>query len=123
MIHDEEITLAELKTLEEFYSSKYWSDMPEFEELTHLILHNQKMLGLLGNVCEVGQHAAKGDMKLPILTEHLKRRLVANYLIWATHYAKVWGLNMAECFVAKHLDNIKRASNEAIYGKSGRCAI
>lgn len=117
MTIDDHVTLSQLKEAERVYASLYWQDMSQFAELTHLILHNQKMLGLLGNVCEVGQHAEAKTMQMPKLTEHLKRRIVANYLIWAVHYADKWGLSLADCFVSKHLDNLRRARNEEKYGK------
>jgi hypothetical protein len=104
------ITLSQLKKLEYFYALKYWDSMPPFEDLTHLILHNSKMLGLLSSLTEVAQHASRGDMQTPILTLHLKKRVIGNYLIWATHYARVWGLSLSECFNDKQDNNVRRAN-------------
>lgn len=109
---DARLTIQQLKNLEKAYGAEYWDDMPEFEDLSHLILHNTKMLGLLSSVCEVGQHACRGDMKMPKLTEALKRRIIGNFIIWATHYANVWNLSIEDCFVEKQLSNIRRARAE-----------
>ena len=113
-MQDSEITLSQLKTLERVYAEEYWDNMTEGDDLTHLVLHNTKMLGLLASLCEVWQHSTRGDMKEPKFTDALKRRILGNYLIWATHYSNVWGIPLGDCFEEKELSNIYRAKSERL---------
>src|SRR5713101_3818998 len=108
-----DISLRDLLTLERKYSNIYWSkNMSPYEDLSHLALHNAKMIGAMSSIAEVGQHAEKGDMKLPKLTEYMKGRIVGNYLVWALHYANEWGVNPLECFIRKQERNVKRFKSE-----------
>lgn len=98
------------------YEAKNWTSTNEVEDVRHIILHLNKLLGDLSNVVEAYEHevrnnpdVAKGPyQKFP---EQLKRKAIADLQIYSLHLAGRWGYRPAELFYGRIQENKKKAES------------
>lgn len=97
---DKVTTIQDLKDIQSSTEGTYWAQMPELEDVRHTILHANKMFGLWSTLIEVYEHSKLNDPPIPEPhpTELMRKKLVANMLIWVLHYANMYGYDMSELY-------------------------
>lgn len=94
------LNIKELQQAQAEYDAIYWNDIKGVEDVRHVVLHLQKLLGKMAEVCEKYEHDG-----LSFFSFDLARQIPADLLIYALHLSNRFGYDLQNLYDVRIREN------------------